>query len=90
MKWETFGMHLLQRRDKAKLTLIRQKCGQGSTLLERCKDLLEEWKRTIGNPEWQQVITALREVDLNTLATQLEKALKSKSVINESKVFAIL
>ena len=69
-EWENFGMLLLQIKNKDDLASI-----QGSSLLEKCKDLLVLWKKRNPKPEWEQAIEALRKVNLNHLATELEAAI---------------
>ena len=77
MEWEKFGMYLLDTNDNQKLISIRQN-NQGNSLKEKCWDLLNLWKtESKFSPNWEQVIQALKEVELNDVATELETALKT-------------
>ena len=71
MEWEKFGMQLLGITDNSELILQVK----GSSLKEKCKDLLSLWKGRATNPKWEQVIQALKDVNLLRLATELETAL---------------
>ena len=85
MKWNDFGMNLLETTDSEKLTLIEQNC-DGKEFKYKCKVLLEKWKVSNDDPKWEQVIAALRKTDdeLKELATKLEKALKAKQQVGTS------
>ena len=67
-------MYLLDTTDNKELTLIQQK-EAGKPLVNKCRALLELWKEKNSMPKWEQVIEALRKVDLNQLATELNAAL---------------
>ena len=66
-------MRLLQTTENQELILLSQRVGE--LPLDRCKGLLELWKKRTANPQWEQVIQALREVKLVGLAATLEGAL---------------
>ena len=68
-------MHLLDTKDKQDLILIYQR-EKGISLEEKCKNLLELWSKRTAVPKWEQVIEALRKVNLNQLSTKLETALR--------------
>ena len=76
MKWEIFGMLLLDTKSKEQLTLIQQR-EAGKPLINKCQALLELWNQRIAEPKWEHVIDVLKnpKVGLNQLATQLEAAL---------------
>ena len=71
-QWEKFGMVLLHTKNKDELTMIE---GNSESFLEKCKGLLNLWKKNTSNPKWEEVIQALREVNLNNLATELQTAI---------------
>ena len=77
MKWEKFGMLLLDTKTKQPLTLIQQE-NTGKPLVNKCQALLELWNKSTANPKWEQVIGALKKMILNQLATQLETALRQE------------
>ena len=79
MEWEKFGMKLLGTTDNHELILRIE----GNSLKEKCRDLLSLWKKTTSNPKWEQVIQALREVNLLRLATELETALVAVQPVEE-------
>ena len=79
MEWEIFGMYLLGTNDSQKLISIRQN-NQGNSLKEKCRDLLNLWKtESKSSPNWEQVIQALKKVNLNDVATELERAIVLKT-----------
>ena len=73
IKWQQFGMVLLHTTDKDGLTSIKEDSLQG-----KCTSLLDLWKKRTSEPEWEQVAEALKEIDLNNLATKLKKAIVIK------------
>ena len=75
MKWELFGLYLLETNNNQVLTLIQQN-EEGKPLVNKCRALLDLWKRRNAKPKWEQVINALKTVKLNWLATELEVALE--------------
>lgn len=77
-------MYLLDTTDNSKLILIQQNSRE-NTLQEKCKELLSLWKRTTSNPKWEQVIQALRKVNLNYIATKLETAIVVECVQSVSE-----
>ena len=77
-EWLKFGLRLLNTTDKTELSKIQHKYPDKGKILSKCMDLLDLWKKTNSNPEWKQVIQALREVNLLNLAMELEKAFKPK------------
>ena len=73
-QWEKFGMFLLHTKNKDELAMI-----EGNSLLEKCDGLLNLWNKKTSNPKWEEVIQALRKVNLNRLATELQEAIQLKS-----------
>ena len=71
LDWENFGMYLLGTTNKRELTLIQQR-EIGKPLINKCQALLDLWKNKTAEPKWEQVIEALKKVDLNLVATELE------------------
>ena len=74
-EWERFGMHLLNTTDKQDLISIQQK-ERGNSLENKCKSLLELWKKRTHEPKWEQVVQALTKVNLNELCARLQAALR--------------
>ena len=75
-EWEKFGLYLLDTKDNHELTLIHQKHKGNS--IDKCKDLLDLWMKRTSEPKWEQVVQALRRVNLDHLATELERAIVLK------------
>ena len=68
-------MRLLKTKEMEKLTLLHS---TQASMSEKCKDLLVLWKEENNEPKWEEVIEALKKVDLKNLADKLEKALEHK------------
>ena len=75
-RWEEFGMNLLQTDSNEDVKLIDPE--DKKLLTDKCKDLLDFWKRNSGHPQWEEVIGALRNTSgLRNLATALEESLEA-------------
>ena len=69
-KWHDLGLELLEQEDEAKLNEI--KSNNSSDVSECCKEMFQLWLMKCTNATWNQLIQALKEVDLNNLATSIE------------------
>ena len=75
-EWEEFGMNLLHTDSNEALKLIDPE--DKKHLTDKCKDLLDFWKRNSDDPQWKEVIDALRNTfGLFYLATGLEESLEA-------------
>lgn len=68
--------------DDKKLMEIQQ---SQEGLKEKCKELLNLWARR-SNSKWEDVIAALREVDLSRLADELAKEFSESEQIQNSSL----
>ena len=73
-KWHDLGLELLEQEDEA--TLKQIKSDNPSDVGECCKEMFELWLSKCSTATWDQLIQALREVDLNNLATTIEGMLE--------------
>ena len=73
-KWHDLGLELLEQEDEDDLEEIRNNNPNNES--ECCKKMFQLWLRKYGNATWLQLIQALKEVDLNTLAGKIEGMLK--------------
>ena len=69
-KWHDLGLELLEKEDEEKLNEI--KTNNPSDVSECCKEMFQLWLRKCTNATWNQLIQALKEVELNNLATTIK------------------
>ena len=69
-KWYDLGLELLEQEDEEKLYKI--KCNNPSNVDECCTEMFQLWLRKCTNATWNQLIQALKEVELNNLAATIE------------------
>ena len=73
-KWHDLGLELLEQEDEETLNQI--KSDNPKDVNECCKEMFQLWLRKCSTATWDQLIQALREVDLNNLATKIEGMLR--------------
>ena len=78
-KWHDLGLELLEQEDEAKVNEIET--NNPSDVSKCCKEMFQLWLEKCTNATWNQLIQALREVDLNNLATTIEGMLKPSDKI---------
>ena len=69
-KWHDLGLELLEQEDEEKLNEIKK--NNPSDMSECCKEMFQLWLRKCANATWNQLIQALKEVELNNLAATIE------------------
>ena len=69
-KWHDLGLELLEQEDEETLNQI--KTNYPNDVSECCKEMFQLWLNKCATATWNQLIKALREVDLNNLATTIE------------------
>ena len=72
-KWRDLGMQLLQPSD---VGIIAQ--NHPGDVVGCCQRVLEEWLEKATDATWNQLIKALRSIELNHLAGQLEQMLTKR------------
>jgi len=72
-KWHDLGLELLEQEDEQKLHGI--KINNPKDANECCKEMFQLWLEKCSNASWNQLVQALREVELNNLATKVEEML---------------
>ena len=82
-KWHDLGLELLEQEDEEKLNEI--KINNPSDVGECCKEMFQLWLRKCTDATWNQLIQALKEVELNNLATTIEGMLiPAKEIVGAS------
>ena len=82
-KWHDLGLELLEQEDEEKLNEI--KINNPSDVGERCKEMFQLWLRKCADATWNQLIQALKEVELNNVATTIEGMLiPAKEIVDAS------
>ena len=71
--WKDLGTGLMPDA-AAELSIISQ--DRRDSVVNRCSSMFQLWFKRQPNASWKQLIKALREIDLNTLAAQIEGMLK--------------
>ena len=70
--WRDLGIELMGQESADKLDLIKVYYGN---VIERCSAMLVLWRQTQPKANWNQLIQALKEVKLDTLANEIDKML---------------
>ena len=72
--WYNLGIELLdsEQEDEEALYEIKSNCNNAS---ECCREMFQLWLRKCPSATWDQLIQALRDVDLNTAAVKIEEML---------------
>ena len=73
-KWHDLGLELLEQEDEETLNEIET--NNPNDVGKCCKEMFRLWLRKCSTATWDQLIQALREVDLNNLANKIEGMLK--------------
>ena len=73
-KWHDLGLELLEQEDEETLNQI--KSNNPNDVGECCKEMFQLWLRKCDTATWDQLIQALRVIDLNNLATEIQGMLK--------------
>ena len=82
-KWHDLGLELLEQEDEEKLNEIES--SNPNDVSKCCKDMFQLWLRKCTNATWNQLIQALKEVELNNLATTIERMLMpAKEIVGTS------
>ena len=78
--WFDLGIELLDQNDVTKLNVI--KSDTTKILSERCSEMFKLWLQRRPGPDasWRCLITALKKIDMNNLAYDVEKLLTSEGV----------
>ena len=69
-KWHDLGLELLEQEDEE--ILHKFKCNNPNNMDECCKEMFQLWLRKSPDATWNQLIQALKEVELNNLAATIE------------------
>ena len=69
-KWHDLGLELLEQEDEERLNEIES--NNPNDVGKCCKEMFQLWLRKCTNATWNQLIQALKEVELNNLATTIE------------------
>ena len=69
-KWHDLGLELLEQEDEERLNEIES--NNPNDVSKCCKEMFQLWLRKCTNATWNQLIQALKEVELNNLAITIE------------------
>ena len=78
-KWHDLGLELLEQEDEARLNEIET--NNPSDVSKSCKEMFQFWLNKCTNATWNQLIQALKEVELNSLATTIEGMLIPTDIV---------
>ena len=70
--WRDLGIELMGQESADKLDVMKVDYGN---VTERCSAMFVLWRQTQPKANWNQLIQALKEVKLNTLADEIDKML---------------
>ena len=87
-KWHDLGLELLEQEDEETLNQI--KSDNPKDVNECCKEMFQLWLRKCSTATWHQLIQALREVDLNSLATKIERMLRDTASATSGGTYVII
>ena len=87
-KWHDLGLELLEQEDEETLNEI--KINNPSDVRECCKQMFQLWLSKCTNATWKQLIQALKEIELNNLATEIEGMLMSAKEIVSASIGAYI
>ena len=71
-KWRDLGIVLTGQGNATKLDVIKANNGD---VTQRCSEMLRLWRQTQPKANWDQLIRALKEVNLEALADEINKLL---------------
>ena len=69
-KWHNLGLELLEQEDEETLNVI--KMNYANDVNECCKEMFKLWLRKCRTATWDQLIQALRKINLNNMAAAIE------------------
>ena len=78
--WLELGIELLQKDDIAALKIIKNNVSDCSV---RCSDMFKLWLQRQPSPSWRHLLTALKHIRQNNLASTIEKLLSVEQVSEE-------
>ena len=81
-KWHDLGLELLKQKDVGKLNQIRY--SNHTDISEHCKQMFQLWLERYPDATWEHLIQALREVELNELASKIDGMLQITEGIKAS------
>ena len=76
--WSRLGNELLEEKDAAALNVIKSNV-TGSTM--RCAEMFRLWLERQPDASWRRLITAMKNIHMHTLASDVEKLLASKEAV---------
>ena len=79
--WLELGIELLQNEDIAALEMIKNNESECSV---RCSEMFKLWLKRQTNASWRHLLTALKRIRQNSLASTIEKLLSVEQVSEET------
>jgi len=79
-KWKDLGVHLLPQDlvEGRELEVIDANFPRN--VESCCKSMLEKWSTTVADASWNKLIKALKDINLNYIASQIEGKLIGKTI----------
>ena len=82
-KWRDLGLELLEQEDEGKLKQIKN--NNPNDVEECCTEMFVLWLEKYRTATWNRLIQALKEVNLNNLATEVEGKLMDTAPVYTSQ-----
>ena len=79
--WLDLGIELLQKEDIAALEMIKSNESECSV---RCSEMFKLWLQRQPNASWRHLLTALKHIRQNNLASTVEKLLSVEQISEET------
>jgi len=81
-KWRDLGVHLLEPSQIRQRVLEVIAADHPHSVEDCCKSVFEKWLNTQEDASWEQLLEALKSVQLDYLASQIENKLKTGIICN--------
>ena len=77
--WYNLGLELLDPRYEGSLNIIER---ENSDIETRCRKMLNKWLETCSTASWDKVIDALRRINLNDAASNIESLIQHGELLS--------
>ena len=87
-KWRNLGVQLLRPNLTKELDIIG--ANHPHNVVRCCECVLEKWLETSTDATWDELIEALKQIQLNHFANELEQRLKSQCKVTIGNVYKLM